>query len=295
MGTDRFSVSMVPLMKAGRKPVPERFENIPSPSIMGILNITPDSFSDGGRYQDLDAATQRVLEMVEQGADFIDIGGESTRPFADPVPLDVEIGRTIPVIESVVDLIEVPISIDTRHVEVAKLALEAGASMVNDVNGLRAEGMDELVADSGASAVIMHMKGSPKNMQVSPGYEDVISDIHSFLSERVSHMVSLGVPRKHLMIDPGIGFGKRVSDNLMILRDLESFSDIGCPILVGASRKSFIGHVLGLEVEDRLEGSLAAALISAINGASVLRVHDVKETKLVMKMLGSIRDPSSLL
>ncbi len=295
MEPDRFSISTRPLGSLERQLDPVLFDDLEPPAIMGILNTTPDSFSDGGSFGSLDEAVSRAIQMVEEGAAMIDVGGESTRPFADPVSIEEEIRRTIPVIQKLADQVKVPLSIDTRHTEVAKLALEYGASIVNDVNGLREPRMDELIAEKEASAVIMHMKGTPRDMQVAPSYQDVIDDIHEFLVERVDHMVSLGVQKGRLMIDPGIGFGKRVGDNLMILRELDSFTDIGCPILIGASRKSFIGKVLGSEVDDRLEGSLASALIAAMNGASVLRVHDIKETKRVLDIFNGVRTPEKFL
>jgi dihydropteroate synthase len=295
MGPDRFSISESPLIRIGKDVDRHFFKDLESPIIMGILNTTPDSFSDGDSFSTMDQAVNRALEMVEQGADIIDIGGESTRPFADPVPIQEEIDRTIPIIRSLIDIVKVPLSIDTRHVEVARLALESGASMVNDVYGLRGSGMEELIVETGASAVIMHMKGTPKDMQITPSYDDVINDIHSFVSERVEQMVDIGASRSRLIIDPGIGFGKRVGDNLMILRELERFSDIGCPIMVGASRKSFIGKVLDAEVDDRLEGSLASAVIAAMNGASILRVHDVKETRRVLNIFKGVKDPEMFL
>jgi dihydropteroate synthase len=295
MEPERFSISTLPLQRIGKTIDTSKFRDLEPPVIMGILNLTPDSFSDGGTYNDLENGAQRALEMVDEGAGIRDIGGESTRPFADPVPRSEEIRRTIPIIERLVDEIKVPISIDTRHPEVAIKALQAGASIVNDVNGLREPGMEELIAESGASAVIMHMKGTPKDMQVAPSYEDVISDIHNFLKERVDRLVSLGASRKRLIIDPGIGFGKRVGDNLMILRELKRFKDIGCPILIGASRKSFMGHVLGVEVDERLEGSLASAVIASMNGASILRVHDVKETKSALDIFKAVRAPEGFL
>lgn len=295
MEPERISFSQIPLKRSGIEIEPSLFKDLEPPLIMGILNVTPDSFSDGGSYHSLDQAVDRAIEMVEQGADIIDIGGESTRPFADPVSIQEEIDRTLPVIHGLIQKVKIPLSIDTRHPEVARLALEAGASIVNDVNGLREPGMDQLVVETDSSAVIMHMKGTPKDMQVSPSYEDVIEDIHVFLSERVDHMVDLGANRDRLFIDPGIGFGKRVGDNLMILRELARFSDIGCPILLGASRKSFIGEVLDSEVDDRLEGSLASAVIAAVNGASILRVHDVRETKRALKIFQSMKDPERFL
>jgi len=261
------------------------------PVIMGILNVTPDSFSDGGSFLSLDDAVARAQDMVSKGASMVDVGGESTRPFAEPVPLVEEIRRTLPVIERLVDELNVPISIDTRHQEVAKAAIEAGASMVNDVNALRGPGMEDIVLETGVSAVIMHMKGAPQDMQVSPSYDDVMEEIHSFLKERVEHMIEIGMRKDRLIIDPGIGFGKRVGDNLTLIRELSRFLDIRCPVLIGASRKSFIGKVLDREVDRRLEGSLVSAVLAVMNGASIIRVHDVGETKRALDMLGAIIDP----
>ncbi len=258
---------------------------------MGILNVTPDSFSDGGEYNGLDLAVERGFQMAREGADIIDIGGESTRPFADPVPIEDELGRTIPVVESLAGKLDIPISIDTRHVEVAEKALSCGASMINDVNGLLGEGMEELAIGSGATVVVMHMKGDPGNMQVKPHYDDVVDEVHHFFQQRVEHLTTLGMDRGRIWIDPGIGFGKRVWDNLLIIRELSRFKDIGCPILLGPSRKSFIGKVLGLEVEDRLEGSLASALIGVQNGASIVRVHDVASTGKALMIQKAVNFP----
>ncbi|MFW3146073.1 MAG: dihydropteroate synthase [Thermoplasmatota archaeon] len=286
---ERIGFSTEPLIRTGRSPVEKRFKELEPPLVMGILNVTPDSFSDGGSFDDLERAVERALEMVDEGADIIDVGGESTRPFAEPVSREEELGRVMPVIERLVDRIDVPISVDTRHVEIAKAALDSGASLVNDVNGFREPGMEELLRDSGASGIIMHMKGTPGDMQVAPSYGSVIDEIHDFLAGRVSHLCEIGVERSRLIIDPGIGFGKRVEDNLEILRELGRFRDIGCPILIGTSRKSFIGHVLDLDVEERLEGSLSSAIVAFQNGASILRVHDVKETKRALRMVDSIQ------
>ncbi len=266
----------------------ERFIGLETPLIMGILNVTPDSFSDGGAHFDLEDAVNHAIVMTENGADIIDIGGESTRPFAETVITEEEIERTIPVIEALVDRIDVPISIDTRHVEVARKALDAGAVIVNDVNSLRGEGMEELVIERGVNAVLMHMKGSPKNMQVDPTYHDVVEEVLTFLNERVDSFVEKGGDKKKLMVDPGIGFGKRLEDNLILLRDLDRFCEIGCPVVVGASRKSFIGKVSGLDVSERLEGSLGAAVVAYMKGASVLRVHDVKETRRTLDIVKAI-------
>ena len=263
------------------------------PVIMGVLNVTPDSFSDGGNHFDIGSALEHARKMVSEGAQIIDIGGESTRPFADKVHIEEEIRRVIPVIEAVSDELDVVISIDTQRTEVARKALEAGASMINDVNGLREDGMEELVADSGATAVIMHMKGTPMDMQVAPTYSNVLNEIHDFLNDRVNRMLELGCKKDKLIIDPGIGFGKRVEDNLAIIKHLEHFLDIGCSILIGASRKSFIGKTLGLEVDQRYEGSIASAIIATQNGAAILRVHDVQGTKRALDLVRAIDVPEN--
>ncbi|MBN1538532.1 MAG: dihydropteroate synthase [Candidatus Thermoplasmatota archaeon] len=288
---DHFSISTQSLERRGIEFQKHRFMDLEPPVIMGILNITPDSFSDGGFFLSIDDAVARAHEMVNHGAAMVDVGGESTRPFAEPVPLEEEIRRTLPVIERLVDELNVPISIDTRHQEVARAAIEAGASIVNDVNALRGPGMEDIVLETGVCAVIMHMKGTPLDMQVSPSYDDVMEEILSFLKERVEHMTEMGIRKDRLILDPGIGFGKRVGDNLTIIRELSIFLDIGCPVLVGASRKSFIGKVLGREVNERLEGSLVSAVLAVMNGASIIRAHDVGETKRALDMLGAIIDP----
>jgi len=284
----RVRISKAPLERIGISPARERFDSLEPPLIMGIVNVTPDSFSDGGLHYGTDEAVEHALSLVEQGADMIDVGGESTRPFAREVSVEEEKARVIPVIDRLRDMVEVPISIDTRHVEVAREAVEAGASIINDVNALRGPGMDEFAAESGCSVVVMHMKGTPGNMQVSPVYDDVVEEVLTFLSERVDHLTGMGVERELIMIDPGIGFGKRVSDNLRLLRELHRFRETGCPVLVGASRKSFIGKVLDLDVSQRLEGSIASAVIAYVNGASVLRVHDVEETRRALDIARAV-------
>lgn len=291
MRSEKLDISMEPLRRIARSPDRSYFSELEPPLIMGILNVTPDSFSDGGEYNGLDLAVERGFQMAREGADIIDIGGESTRPFADPVPIEDELGRTIPVVESLAGKLDIPISIDTRHVEVAEKALSCGASMINDVNGLLGEGMEELAIGSGATVVVMHMKGDPGNMQVKPHYDDVVDEVHHFFQQRVEHLTTLGMDRGRIWIDPGIGFGKRVWDNLLIIRELSRFKDIGCPILLGPSRKSFIGKVLGLEVEDRLEGSLASALIGVQNGASIVRVHDVASTGKALMIQKAVNFP----
>lgn len=261
---------------------------------MGILNVTPDSFSDGGRYLDLDAAVERALEMVAEGADIIDIGGESTRPGAEPVPTEEELRRVIPVIERLVDVVDVPISVDTTKSEVAQEALAAGAHIINDISGLQFDAnMAKVVADFGAAVVIMHIKGTPRNMQDNPVYNDVVDEILSFLRRQVDTALAAGIPRDRIIIDPGIGFGKTTGHNLEILRRLRQFKELDLPVLVGTSRKSLIGNVLKLPVEDRLEGTAATIAVSIMNGADIIRVHDVKAMKRVAVMTDAIvRDGS---
>ncbi len=256
--------------------------------VMGILNVTPDSFSDGGRYFTLDSALEHAMKMVEEGADIIDVGGESTRPGSEPVPVEEELRRVIPVIRELAKRTEVPISIDTYKSEVAKQALDNGAIIVNDISGLRFdEKMAEVVAEYKASLVLMHIKGTPKTMQQNPEYKDVISEIYSYLSESVDLAVGAGI--RQIIVDPGIGFGKRLVDNLEIIKRLREFKSLGYPILIGVSRKSFIGNILNLPVDQRLEGTAGAVAISVWNGANIVRVHDVKEMVRVVRIVDAIK------
>jgi len=248
--------------------------------IMGILNVTPDSFSDGGRFLSPDAAVERALAMEKEGADIIDVGGESARPGADPVPVKEELRRVLPVLERLRGKLRIPISIDTTKAEVAEAALRAGASIVNDISALRFDpAMASLVAKFGAGLVLMHMLGTPKTMQQAPHYEDVVTEVRDFLAERAQYAQSQGIPREAIAVDPGIGFGKTVEHNLELLRRLPELVELGFPVLVGPSRKSFIGAILGLGVEERLEGTLAACAVAVVRGADILRVHDVKEVR----------------
>lgn len=251
------------------------------PLVMGILNVTPDSFSDGGDYFDREAALDRALQMVEEGADLLDVGGESTRPGAPPVSREEEERRVVPVIEHLAHRVGVPISVDTYKAAVARRAVEAGAALVNDVSGLRMDpAMARAVADLGAGLVVMHMRGDPRTMQSDTRYTDLVGEIFRALEESVDRAVEAGVPRDRVWVDPGIGFGKSAEQNLVLLRRLGEFRSLGCPVLVGASRKSFIGRTLGIEdPKDRLEGSLAAAVVAVWNGARILRVHDVRATR----------------
>jgi len=248
--------------------------------IMGILNVTPDSFSDGGRFLSPDAAVERALAMEKEGADIIDVGGESSRPGAEPVPVEEELRRVLPVLERLRGKLRIPISIDTTKAEVAEAALRAGASIVNDISALRFDpAMASLVAKFGAGLVLMHMLGTPKTMQQAPHYEDVVTEVRDFLAERAQYAQSQGIPREAIAVDPGIGFGKTVEHNLELLRRLPELVELGFPVLVGPSRKSFIGAILGLGVEERLEGTLAACAVAVVRGADILRVHDVKEVR----------------
>ncbi len=253
--------------------------------IMGILNVTPDSFSDGGKFLARDKAKQRALEMEENGADIIDIGGESTRPGADKVELEEELDRTIPVIKEIRKETEIPISIDTYKSKVAEKALDAGANIVNDISALRFDPeLGKLVGEREVPIILMHMQGEPKTMQDNPTYEDPVEDIKAFLNERIEEAVRAGMPSEKIVVDPGIGFGKRYEDNYEILRRLEEFKTLDQPILLGTSRKSFIGDTLDLPPEDRVEGTIASNVVGVLKGADILRVHDVRENCRALKV-----------
>ena len=247
---------------------------------MGVLNVTPDSFSDGGRFLDKDKALARALEMIDEGADIIDIGGESTRPGAKEVPVEEEIRRVVPVIEKLAGRANLEISIDTRKSKVAEAALRAGASIVNDISGLRDKDMESVAAKYKAGVILMHMNGTPENMQNSCNYSDLIGEIKGFLRFSADEAIRAGVEKDSIAIDPGIGFGKTVEQNLEILNRLEEFRDLGFPLCVGTSRKTFIGKLLDLpSTGDRLSGTIATCVAAVINGARILRVHDVKAVK----------------
>lgn len=247
---------------------------------MGVLNVTPDSFSDGGCFCDTEAAIAHGLRLVEEGADLIDVGGESTRPGASPVPVEEELRRVIPVIEGLAARVAVPISVDTSKPEVMRQAVAAGAGMINDVFALRREGALATAAELGVPVVLMHMQGEPATMQDQPEYEDVVSEVRRFLADRVFACEMAGIARSRLLLDPGFGFGKKLEHNLELLARLGEFSELGLPLLVGLSRKSMIGRLTGRErPADRLAGSLAAALLAVEQGAAILRVHDVAATR----------------
>lgn len=246
---------------------------------MGVLNVTPDSFSDGGRYFDRDAALGQALRLVEEGADIIDIGGESTRPGAAPVSVEEELRRVVPVVEALAGRIDCVISVDTSKPEVMRAAIAAGAGLINDVNALRAPGAIEAVAEANVPVCLMHMKGEPRTMQLDPHYDDVVREVRDFLLERAAAAEAAGVSRDNIYIDPGFGFGKTLAHNLALLGHLDAFASTGYPVLVGMSRKSMIGALLDTPVDDRVFGSVALAAIAAMKGAAVVRVHDVKPTR----------------
>lgn len=249
------------------------------PRVMGIVNITPDSFSDGGAHFDLEGAVAHGLALVAEGADILDIGGESTRPGADAVPLEEELRRTVPLIERLARETEVPLSIDTFKPEVMRAAVAAGAGLINDIYGLRREGALDAAAELGVPVVLMHMLGEPRSMQDAPHYDDVVGEVHRFLAERIFAAEMAGIPRSRIVADPGFGFGKDTAHNMALLAQLERFNELGVPVLAGLSRKRSIGELTGRDVpRERVHGSVAAHLLAAQRGAKILRVHDVAAT-----------------
>jgi dihydropteroate synthase len=247
------------------------------PLVLGILNVTPNSFSDGGRFFDASNAIAQGLRLRDEGADFIDVGGESTRPGAEPVALDEELRRVVPVIEALVRE-GVPVSVDTLKPEVMREAIAAGCAVVNDVNAFRAPGAIEAVAQSEVGLIVMHMQGTPRTMQQAPRYDDVVSEVGAFLRERASALEAADVAHERIVLDPGFGFGKTLEHNRQLFRALPALASMGYPLLAGVSRKKMIGDFIGRPAEDRVAGSVAAALLAAQNGASLLRVHDVRQT-----------------
>ncbi len=275
-------------MKIGKK----NFEFGKRTYIMGILNVTPDSFYDGGRYNEMEKAIERAKEMEKEGVDIIDIGGESTRPFSKPVDEKEEMKRVIPTIEALKNEVKVPLSIDTYKPRVAEKAIEKGADMLNDVFALRKEGMVEVAKEYDIPICIMHMRGEPKNMQINPHYEDVVEEIYEFLKERIEFAIRKGIDENKIIIDPGIGFGKRtgkgIEDNCEIIARLRELKSLGRPILIGISRKTFIGNITKTSVEERLEGSLGAEAVAIANGADILRCHDILATKRMAMVVDEI-------
>ncbi|MGA8054276.1 MAG: dihydropteroate synthase [Burkholderiales bacterium] len=263
--------------------------DVSRPLVMGIVNVTPDSFSDGGRFFDTAAAVEQARRLVDEGADLLDIGGESTRPGAAPVPLDEELRRVLPVLERIVDL-GVPVSVDTMKPEVMHAALAAGAAMINDVLALRAPGALECLARSDAGVCLMHMQGDPRTMQIEPAYGDVVAEVRDFLTRRAEAAVAEGIARDRIAIDPGFGFGKAKAHNLALLARLSELAAMDLPVLVGLSRKSVLGQATKRPVGERMAASVAAALLAAERGASILRVHDVAATCDALAVLGALAD-----
>jgi len=262
------------------------------PLVMGVLNITPDSFADGGVFLDLNDATDRVRQMLGDGADIVDIGGESTRPGAAPTPEASELERVIPLLQNIrlaCDARGVPISVDTRKPVVMRAAIAAGASMINDINALRAPGAIEALSEGSAAVCLMHMQGEPATMQQSATYDDVVADVAAFLAERALACVAAGIDRARIVLDPGFGFGKTVEHNLTLLRRLSEIAALGYPLLAGLSRKSTIGLLTGRDVDDRMAGSVAAALAAVARGAAIVRVHDVRETADALKVWRAVQ------
>ena len=267
-------------------------------AVMGVVNVTPDSFSDGGKFLTPESAVAQGRKLAADGADILDIGGESTRPFAEPVPVDVEIERVVPVIEQLAAEISIPISIDTMKAEVARRAIEAGASIINDISALRFDlDLGAVAAESGTPVVLMHMLGSPKTMQLSPSYTDLIGEISDFLSAAIVRAQEQGISKSNIIIDPGIGFGKTVSHNLLLIRQLQAFAALNVPILVGPSRKSFIRRLLKDEHSDDIPpdlpivetGTQAAVAAAVLCGAHIVRVHDVANTRATIRILDAMR------
>ena len=266
-----------------------RILKLDMPRVMGIVNVTPDSFSDGGAHFDADAAIAHGLKLAEEGADLLDIGGESTRPGAGEVAIEDELRRVIPVIEALAAQLAIPISIDTSKPEVMRAAVEAGAGMINDVFALRRDGALDAAAALGVPVVLMHMRGEPRTMQDAPDYDDVVGEVHRFLAERILAAEMAGVARRNIVVDPGFGFGKTTAHNLQLLAQLRRFTELGVPVLAGMSRKKSIGELTGREdPRERVFGSVAAHLIAAQNGAMLLRVHDVAATVDALKVWNAV-------
>jgi len=257
---------------------------------MGVINTTPDSFSDGGLYNDSGRALEHARRLIDEGADILDVGGESTRPGAADVPQDEEIRRTIPLIESIRRISEIPVSIDTSKPAVMQAAADAGADIINDVWALRRDGALQTAAQTGLMVCLMHMQGAPDSMQKNPQYQNVVAEVGEFLQQRIDAATSAGIKRERLIVDPGFGFGKTLQQNLQLLSALNAFTRYGLPLLVGISRKSMLGQITGREVDERLYASLSAAVIAALGGANIIRVHDVTETSDAMAIVQAVND-----
>ena len=259
------------------------------PRIVGVINVTPDSFSDGGRHATTEAAVAHGLQLLEEGADALDIGGESTRPGAQEVPVEVELARVLPVIERLARETSVPISIDTSRPEVMRAAVAAGAGLINDIYSLRREGALETAAELAVPIILMHMQGEPRTMQEAPHYDDVVDDVRRFLADRIFTCELAGIPKTRLVVDPGFGFGKNLTHNLSLLAGLEAFADLGVPLLAGMSRKRMIGDITGRKTDQRVAGSVAAHLLAAERGAMLLRTHDVAPLRDALAVLEAVR------
>jgi dihydropteroate synthase len=266
-----------------------RFElALDRPLVMGVVNVTPDSFYDGGRHADPQAAIAHARRLAEEGADLLDIGGESSRPGAAAVSAAAELGRIVPVLDGLADL-ALPLSVDTTKPEVMRVALEHGAAMINDITALGAPGAIELLAASDAAVCLMHMQGEPRTMQTDPRYVDVVAEVRDYLAARVAVCVAAGIPPERIVLDPGFGFGKTVDHNLALLAHLDAIAALGCPVLAGWSRKSSLGRITGRPAEERLAGSVAAALIAVQRGARIVRVHDVAATRDALAVLAAVK------
>ncbi len=262
--------------------------DLSAPTVMGILNVTPDSFSDGGKFNSVDKAVQQAGAMLQDGASIIDIGGESTRPGAQPVSIQQELDRVLPVIEAIHRELDVIISIDTHKPVVMQAAVASGAGLINDVNALRTDNAVEVAAACRVPVCLMHMQGTPQTMQNEPSYHDVVAEVKSFLAQRIEVCEAAGISRQQIILDPGFGFGKRARHNLRLMKHLSEFQSLALPLLVGVSRKSIIGETLNLPVEQRLAGSLALASLAIWQGASIIRSHDVRETVQAVKLCQSV-------
>lgn len=260
---------------------------------MGVLNVTPDSFSDGGRFDRPDAALDHAAQMVAQGVDILDVGGESTRPGAEPVGVEQELDRVVPLVEKLTARFDVPVSVDTSKPQVMRASVAAGARMINDVMALRVPGALEAVADCGVSVCLMHMQGQPRTMQQNPDYADVLGDVADFLRQRVQECIDGGIGAEAIALDPGFGFGKTLQHNLTLLARLDELSELGYPLLVGMSRKSMLGALTDRAVDQRLAGSLAVAALAAQKGAAIVRAHDVAETLDVLGVVAAVASASS--
>ncbi|AGA30884.1 dihydropteroate synthase [Singulisphaera acidiphila] len=260
------------------------------PRVMGIVNVTPDSFSDGGRAETLEDAVEQGIRLVQEGAAILDIGGESSRPGSEPVSLEEELRRVVPVVEALATRADVPISVDTTKAEVARQALRAGAAIVNDISALGLDqGLTRVVVEAGAGVVLMHMQGAPRTMQVDPHYNDVVAEVLEFLERRIAWAEEMGIPRARIAIDPGIGFGKTTEHNLLILRNIDRFANLGCAVLIGTSRKRVLGELTGRPVAERGAATVASSLAAGVGGANVVRVHDVAPMVDAIKVWTAIR------